>query len=183
MEWLLKSGTNKNWMCQCGLKPQPIVLARSDTIIYFYFTKNVYTYIQFIFNIKNIWAWCDWLAAPSRPASPRALTLSEFVFGCLHVWSVDCMDRRKISYIGCIHTYAQNERTRGCDHPIRRPVSRHGFEPHLLHRFLTFYADLIKWVDGLTDWSDTASRPAWRAWARVVARGHVARAEPPFGHL
>jgi hypothetical protein len=40
------------------------------------------------------------------------------------------MDRRKISYIGCIHTYVQNERTRstrfardctcGCGHPIRR---------------------------------------------------------------
>jgi hypothetical protein len=28
---------------------------------------------------------CDCLAALSRPASPRALTLSEFVFGCLHV--------------------------------------------------------------------------------------------------
>jgi hypothetical protein len=28
---------------------------------------------------------CDWLAAPSRSASPRALTLYEFVFGCLHV--------------------------------------------------------------------------------------------------
>jgi hypothetical protein len=25
-----------------------------------------------------------------------------------------------------------------------------GFEPHLLHRFLTFYADLTKWSDGLT---------------------------------
>jgi hypothetical protein len=42
------------------------------------------------------------------------------------------MNRRKISYIGCIHTYAQNERTRsarlardctrGCNHPIRRTV-------------------------------------------------------------
>jgi hypothetical protein len=28
------------------------VLARLDTIIYFDFTKNVYTYIQFIFNIN-----------------------------------------------------------------------------------------------------------------------------------
>jgi hypothetical protein len=28
--------------------------------------------------------------------------------------------------------------------------SGHGFELHLLHCFLTFYADLIKWVDGLT---------------------------------
>jgi hypothetical protein len=34
------------------------------------------------------------------------------------------------------------------------------FEPHLLHRYLTFYADLIKWIDGLTGWSDTVSRPA-----------------------
>jgi hypothetical protein len=25
-----------------------------------------------------------------------------------------------------------------------------GSNPHLLHRFLTFYTDLIKWVDGLT---------------------------------
>jgi hypothetical protein len=30
--------------------------------------------------------------------------------------------------------------------------SGHGFEPHILHRFLTFYADLIKWADGLTGW-------------------------------
>jgi hypothetical protein len=29
------------------------VLARPDTIIYFYFTKNVYTYRQFIFNINT----------------------------------------------------------------------------------------------------------------------------------
>jgi hypothetical protein len=27
--------------------------------------------------------------------------------------------------------------------PVLLP-SRHGFEPHLLHCFLTFYADLIK---------------------------------------
>jgi hypothetical protein len=58
--------------------------------------------------------------------------------------------------------------------------SRHGFEPHLLHRFLTFYVDLIKLVDGwadnrfltfytdliklangLTGWADTVSRPAY----------------------
>jgi hypothetical protein len=33
---------------------------------------------------------------------------------------------------------------------VSRPSSiRHGFEPHLLHRFLTFYADLIKWADRL----------------------------------
>jgi hypothetical protein len=25
---------------------------------------------------------------------------------------------------------------------------------HLLHNFLTFYADLIKWADGLTGWPD-----------------------------
>jgi hypothetical protein len=25
--------------------------------------------------------------------------------------------------------------------------------------FLTFYGDLIKWVDGLTGWPDTVSRP------------------------
>jgi hypothetical protein len=31
---------------------------------------------------------------------------------------------------------------------------------HLLHRFLTFYADLIKWIDGLTGWPDTVSRSA-----------------------
>jgi hypothetical protein len=29
------------------------------------------------------------------------------------------------------------------------------FKPHLLHRFLTFYADLIKWADGLMGWPDT----------------------------
>jgi hypothetical protein len=32
------------------------VLARSDMIIFFILQKNVYTYIQFIFNIKNILA-------------------------------------------------------------------------------------------------------------------------------
>jgi hypothetical protein len=37
-----------------GLYPRSVVLARPDMIIFFYFTKNVYTYIQFIFNIKNI---------------------------------------------------------------------------------------------------------------------------------
>jgi hypothetical protein len=41
--------------------------------------------------------------------------------------------------------------------------------------FLTFYADLIKWIDGLTGWPDTVSRPAWRACAIVVARVHLAR--------
>jgi hypothetical protein len=25
--------------------------------------------------------------------------------------------------------------------------------------FLTFYADLIKWIDGLTGWPDTVSKP------------------------
>jgi hypothetical protein len=30
--------------------------------------------------------------------------------------------------------------------------SGHEFEPHLLHCFLIFYADLIKWADGLTGW-------------------------------
>ena len=39
-------------------------------------------------------------------------------------------------------------------------LSGHGFKPHLLHRFLTFYADLIKWTDELTSWPDTVSRPA-----------------------
>jgi hypothetical protein len=48
--------------------------------------------------------------------------------------------------------------------------SGHVFEPHLLHHFLIFYADLIKWTDGhddlikwtdgLTGWPDTVSRPA-----------------------
>jgi hypothetical protein len=36
----------------------------------------------------------------------------------------------------------------------------HEFKPHLLHRFLTFYDDLIKWSDGLTGWTSTVSRPA-----------------------
>jgi hypothetical protein len=47
-----------------------------------------------------------------------------------------------------------------------RLASRHGFEPHFLHRFLTFYADLIKWIDGLTDWPICAI---------VVAHVHLAR--------
>jgi hypothetical protein len=59
----------------------------------------------------------------------------------------------------------------------------HGFELHLLHRFLIFYADLIKWFDGLTagpaqsaGWHDVpgqscgprASGPP--LWANVLAR-------------
>jgi hypothetical protein len=36
----------------------------------------------------------------------------------------------------------------------------HGLEPHILHRFLTFYADLIKWADGLTAWPSAVSRSA-----------------------
>jgi hypothetical protein len=38
--------------------------------------------------------------------------------------------------------------------------SEHGFESHLMHRFLIFYADLIKWADRLPV---IVSRPAWRA--------------------
>jgi hypothetical protein len=34
--------------------------------------------------------------------------------------------------------------------------SGHGFEPHLMHHFLTFYADLIKWVDRLVRHSQQA---------------------------
>jgi hypothetical protein len=48
-------------------------------------------------------------------------------------------------------------------------------KPQLLHRFLIFYADWIKWIDGLTGWPNTVSRPAWRACAIVVARVHLAR--------
>jgi hypothetical protein len=39
------------------------------------------------------------------------------------------------------------------------------------------YADLIKWIDGLTGWLDTVSRPAGRACAIVVARVHLACVE------
>jgi hypothetical protein len=39
-------------------------------------------------------------------------------------------------------------------------LSGHGFEPHLLHCFLTFYTDLIKWVDGIMGWPGTVSGPA-----------------------
>jgi hypothetical protein len=46
-------------------------------------------------------------------------------------------------------------------HPVSPALLQleHGFEPHLLHRFLTFYADLIKWANGLMGWPDTVSRP------------------------
>jgi hypothetical protein len=36
------------------------------------------------------------------------------------------------------------------------------------------YTDLIKWIDGLTSWTDTVSRPTWRVSVIVVARVHVA---------
>jgi hypothetical protein len=35
-----------------------------------------------------------------------------------------------------------------------------GSNPTSCTIFLTFYADLIKWIDGLTGWPDTVSRPA-----------------------
>jgi hypothetical protein len=53
------------------------------------------------------------------------------------------------------------------------PTGR-GLEPHLLHHFLTFYADLIKWTDDLMGWPDTVSRPACCAWAGAMTRGHQA---------
>jgi hypothetical protein len=52
---------------------------------------------------------------------------------------------------------------------------RMGSNPISCTVFLIFYADLIKWIDGLTDWPDTVSRPAWRACAIVVARVHLSR--------
>jgi hypothetical protein len=51
------------------------------------------------------------------------------------------------------------------------------FKPHLLHRFLIFYADLTKWPDGLTDRADMSCL------AQRCGRGRRARAGPPFGHL
>jgi hypothetical protein len=47
-----------------------------------------------------------------------------------------------------------------------------------LASFLTFYADLIKWTDGLTGWPGTVSM-AWRAWAKVVACGRLAWVRTP----
>jgi hypothetical protein len=35
--------------------------------------------------------------------------------------------------------------------------SGYGFEPHLLHHFVTFYADLIKWADELARHSQQAT--------------------------
>jgi hypothetical protein len=49
--------------------------------------------------------------------------------------------------------------------------------------FITFYANLTKWPDGLTGWPGTVSMPACRAWARFVAYRRRARAGPPFDHL
>jgi hypothetical protein len=49
-----------------------------------------------------------------------------------------------------------------------------GSSPTSCTIFLTFYADLIKLIDGLTGWPDTVSRPAWRACTIVVARVHLA---------
>jgi hypothetical protein len=36
--------------------------------------------------------------------------------------------------------------------------SGHEFEPHLMHRFLTFYVDLIKWTHRLTRHSQQTSQ-------------------------
>jgi hypothetical protein len=61
-------------------------------------------------------------------------------------------------------------------HPVSVVLlpSRRGFEPHLLHRFLTFYVDLIKWPDGLTGRSSTGSKSTCRAWSESATRGHRA---------
>jgi hypothetical protein len=61
--------------------------------------------------------------------------------------------------------------------------SEHEFGPHFLHRFLTFYTDLIKWTDGLMGWPDTVSMLASHTWARVVVCRRLTYAGPPFGHL
>jgi hypothetical protein len=53
--------------------------------------------------------------------------------------------------------------------PTLLPLGR-GIEPHLLHHFLTFYADLTKWSDGLTGRPNTVSKPMCRAWAEAAAR-------------
>jgi hypothetical protein len=66
--------------------------------------------------------------------------------------------------------------------PALLPSGR-GFKPHLLHRFLTFHADLTKWPDGLMGRPGTVDRSTCRAWARAVARGRRAHAGPSFGHL
>jgi hypothetical protein len=39
----------------------------------------------------------------------HTLTLSKFIFSCLHVWNVDHMDKRKISYVSCIHVYVNRD--------------------------------------------------------------------------
>jgi uncharacterized protein YeaC (DUF1315 family) len=42
------------------------------------------------------------------------------------------------------------------------------FKPHLLHRFLTFYADLTKWPDGLVRHGQHAGVPCLRAMSGLV---------------
>jgi hypothetical protein len=53
-----------------------------------------------------------------------------------------------------------------------------GFEPHLVHRFFTFYADLIKWPDGLMGQPDMDNMSCLGRSSSIAAR-----AGPPFGHL
>jgi hypothetical protein len=50
-------------------------------------------------------------------------------------------------------------------HPVSPAFlpSRRWFEPHLLHRSLTFYTDLTKWPDGLTGRPGMVGRPKCRA--------------------
>jgi hypothetical protein len=60
--------------------------------------------------------------------------------------------------------------------------SRHGFKPTSCIIFLTFYAGLIKWADGLTA-GPTQSAGRHDVLGRVVARGCLAYAGPPFSHL
>jgi hypothetical protein len=61
-------------------------------------------------------------------------------------------------------------------HPMSHALLSSGceFEPHLLYRFLTFYADLTKWLDGLMGRPGMFNRPVCHAWAGATARGRRA---------
>jgi hypothetical protein len=63
-------------------------------------------------------------------------------------------------------------------HPVSPALllSGHGFEPQILHCFLTFYANLTKWRNELMGRPGTVSRPVCRAyaWTGAAARGRRA---------
>jgi hypothetical protein len=107
-----------------------------------------------------------WAVASARSAGPARLYFLFYKKSYLHMYSLYSILKtpdHDVLLVRRLHPVS----------PALLPLGR-GFEPHLLHHFLTFYADLTKWSNGLTGRPNTVSRPMCRAWAGAVARGRWA---------